>query len=79
MRAAVVIPCFNYGRYLAEAVESVVAQTLCADEIVIVDDGSTDDSRDVARRLVASHPEISMRLISTPHRGSAGATRNVGV
>ena len=79
MRAAVVIPCFNYGRYLAEAVESVVAQTLCADEIVIVDDGSTDDSRDVAQRLVASHPEISMRLISTPHSGSAGASRNVGV
>jgi len=55
MRAAVVIPCFNYGRYLAEAVESVVAQTLCADEIIIVDDGSTDDSREVAQRLVASH------------------------
>jgi hypothetical protein len=79
MRAAVVIPCFNYGRYLAEAVESVVAQTLCADEIIIVDDGSTDDSREVAQRLVASHSEASIRLISTRHSGSAGASRNVGV
>jgi hypothetical protein len=79
MRAAVVIPCFNYGRYLAEAVESVVAQTLCADEIIIVDDGSTDDSRDVAQRLLVSHPQVSIRLISTPHSGSAGASRNVGV
>jgi len=79
MRAAVVIPCFNYGRYLTEAVESVVAQSLRPDEIVIVDDGSTDDSRDVAQRLVAAHAESSIRLISTPHSGSAGASRNVGV
>jgi hypothetical protein len=79
MGAAVVIPCFNYGRYLAAAVESVIAQTLRPDEIIIVDDGSTDDSRDVAQRLIAAHAEISIRLISTPHGGSAGASRNVGV
>ena len=79
MGVAVVIPCFNYGRYLTEAVESVIAQTLRPDEVVIVDDGSTDESRDVAQRLIAAHAEIPIRLISRPHSGSAGATRNAGV
>jgi cellulose synthase/poly-beta-1,6-N-acetylglucosamine synthase-like glycosyltransferase len=79
MSTAVVIPCFNYGRYLAEAVESVVEQTLRPDEVVIVDDGSTDDTCAVAQRLIAAHADLPMRLISTEHSGSAGATRNVGV
>jgi hypothetical protein len=79
MRVAVVIPCFNYGRFLAEAVESVVAQSLHPGEIIIVDDGSTDETRDVAQRLIAAHGEISIRLITTPPSGSAGASRNVGV
>jgi len=50
MRAAVVIPCFNYGRYLAEAVESVVAQTSFGADgrLHTSTDGSTDDSREFA-------------------------------
>jgi len=39
---SVVIPCYNHGRYLPEAVESVAGQTFSAWEIVIVDDGSRD-------------------------------------
>jgi hypothetical protein len=79
MGAAVVIPCFNYGRFLAEAVESVLAQTLSPVEIVIVDDGSSDDSRAVARALIAAHAGFPIRLLARPHTGSAGATRNAGI
>src|ERR1700690_1616126 len=79
MGVAVVIPCFNYGRYLTEAVESVIAQTLRPDEIVIVDDGSTDDSRDVAQELISAHAAVPIRLMARPHSGSAGATRNAGI
>ena len=79
VRVSVVIPCFNYGRYLAEAVQSVLAQSLTAVEVIIVDDGSTDDSREVAQRLIGAHGEASIRLIAQDNCGSPGQTRNVGI
>ncbi len=79
VRVSVVIPCFNYGRHLAEAVESVLTQSERDVEVIIVDDGSTDDSRAVAQSLIEAHPEASIRLIAQAHCGSPGQTRNVGI
>src|SRR5207237_691167 len=45
---SVVVPCFDYGRYLEEAVESVLAQSFTDFEVIVVNDGSTDDSLEVA-------------------------------
>jgi glycosyltransferase involved in cell wall biosynthesis len=46
--ATVVIPCYNYARFLAGAIESVLAQRGCDVELIVVDDGSTDDTPEVA-------------------------------
>ena len=70
---SVVIPCYNHGRFLAEAVGSVLAQTRPADEIIVVDDGSTDDTPEVAARY---RPGVS--YLRQENRGLSAA-RNAGM
>lgn len=73
---SVIVPCFNQGRYLTEAVESLIAQTWPHWECIIVDDGSTDDTAAVAARLAARDGRV--RWVSQANRGLAGA-RNRGL
>lgn len=71
---AVVIPCHNYGAFLREAVESVLAQTHAPTEIVIVDDASTDDTQTVARSFAGR----GVRTIRGEWH-NVGAARNAGL
>jgi glycosyltransferase involved in cell wall biosynthesis len=71
---AVVVPCYNLGEFLAEAVDSVLAQTVADVEIVVVDDGS-DDER--TRRLLDTFARPRTRVIRTPNRGLPAA-KNAG-
>jgi Flp pilus assembly protein TadD len=75
---SVVIPCHNHARFLPEAVASVVAQTDSRWELLIVNDGSPDDTSAVARRLIAEHPERAIRLVEKANGGLADA-RNAGI
>ncbi len=68
----VVIPCYNQARFLGEAIESALRQTHPRREVVVVDDGSTDDPA----LVVARYPAV--RLIRQTNRGLAGA-RNRGL
>lgn len=68
---AVVVPAHNTGAFIADAISSVRAQTVPVADIVVVDDGSTDDTERRARALGA-------RVLQQPHRGAAAA-RNAGV
>jgi glycosyltransferase involved in cell wall biosynthesis len=70
-RVAVVIPTYNYARFLEAALTSVYAQTAAVAEIIVVDDGSDDDPAAV----LAGHPGV--RLLRQAHRG-LGAARNTG-
>jgi glycosyltransferase involved in cell wall biosynthesis len=76
MTISVVMPCYNGARWLAEAVASVAAQTRGDWEIVIVDDGSKDNSVEVARGLAAKDSRI--RAIQQANAGP-GPARNAGV
>jgi glycosyltransferase involved in cell wall biosynthesis len=70
---SVVIPTYNYARYLPEAIDSVLAQTYAPLEIIVVDDGSTDDTPQV----LATYGE-KIRIIRQDNQGVAAA-RNTGV
>lgn len=76
-RTSVVVPSYNHARYVGEAIASIVAQTRPPDEIVVVDDGSTDDS---AGRLDAIAREHAgrVRLVVRGNRGAA-ATLNEAI
>ena len=70
---SVVIPTFNRASTLARAIRSVLAQTRPADEVIVVDDGSTDDT---ATRVRADFPDA--QLIRQSNRG-VSAARNAGI
>jgi glycosyltransferase involved in cell wall biosynthesis len=73
LTVSVLMPVFNAGRYVAQAVESILAQTYTDFELSIVDDGSTDGSLAILQRYAARDPRIHLK--SRGNRGIA-ATRN---
>lgn len=75
---AIVVPCYGYARFLPDAIDSVAAQTYPDLHVVIVDDGSPDDTAAVAARLIAAHPGRRIELVRQPNLGLAAA-RNAGV
>jgi glycosyltransferase involved in cell wall biosynthesis len=70
-RVAVVIPTYNYARFLGAALASIDAQTVAPAEIIVVDDGSTDDPA----AALEGRPDV--RLLRQPHLGLSAA-RNTG-
>ena len=70
---SVVMPFVNLQRYLAEAIESVLAQTYPLWELILVDDGSTDGSGDIVRRYLGREPE-RVRCLGWPNGGNQGAS-----
>jgi len=59
-RVSVIIPCFNYGRFLTECVESVLQQTAVDVDVVIVNDASSDNSAEIAHELANRDSRISV-------------------
>jgi glycosyltransferase involved in cell wall biosynthesis len=68
---SVVIPCYNAARYLVESIESALAQTHLGVEVIVVDDGSGDETSTIAR----SYP---LTYIYQENRG-VSAARNTGI
>lgn len=72
---SVIIPVYNSEQYLAEALESVLAQSLTNIEIICVNDGSTDHSLEILNKYAQKDSRVV--VISTENHG-AGSARNVG-
>jgi glycosyltransferase involved in cell wall biosynthesis len=79
-KVSVVIPCYNYAQHLPDAVCSVIAQTCTDWELIIVNDGSEDDTVAVAERLIRefSYLPMPISLVDKPNGGVSDA-RNAGI
>ena len=74
---SVIVPCFNQGRYLVDALESVLAQSYPSWQCIVVNDGSTDETRRVALEYVARDPRF--RYLEQKNSGlSAARNRGLG-
>lgn len=74
-KASIVVPAYNAAKTLPETLRSLLAQTFDDFEIVIVDDGSSDETPEIALSF-CTHPNV--RVVRQPNRGLAGA-RNTGI
>jgi len=74
---SIVIPCYNQAQYLEEAVQSAVDQTYPNIEVIIVDDGSSDNTRKVADRLRQNNPNIVHLLLQ--ENSGVSTARNNGI
>ncbi|HET7543372.1 MAG TPA: glycosyltransferase [Polyangiaceae bacterium] len=75
-RLSVVSPMYNSGKYLALTIESILAQTMGSLELILSDDGSTDDSLKIADEYAAKDPRV--KVLRNQHHGIV-ATRNAGL
>jgi glycosyltransferase involved in cell wall biosynthesis len=73
-RVSVIIPTYNSARYLGETLESIFNQTFMDCEIIVVDDGSTDDTKDLLQPLKGK-----INYIYQANSGSPAKPRNVGI
>jgi glycosyltransferase involved in cell wall biosynthesis len=73
---SIVVPCYNHAQFLAEAVKSVIDQSHENWECIIVDDGSTDNTGEVSRRLVETDPRVRYYK---KNNGGLSSARNYGV
>lgn len=72
----VVIPCHNRAHVIADAVASVLAQSVPPERVILVDDGSTDGGADAVHRLADANPRV--RAMALPRNSGASAARNAG-
>ncbi|MEM9453161.1 MAG: glycosyltransferase [Myxococcota bacterium] len=71
-KVSIYMPAYNAGPYIQEAIESALAQDFVDLEVCVVDDGSTDDTRQILESTYAEHPQV--RWKSQPHQGIAAAS-----
>ncbi|MCB9781674.1 MAG: glycosyltransferase [Candidatus Omnitrophica bacterium] len=77
LKASVIIPMYNAASDIPNLLEALAAQTVIPEEVILVDDGSTDGSVDTAEEWRGNHPEYPIRILKQENRGPAKA-RNYG-
>lgn len=74
----VVIPAYNAGAYIEQALQSVAKQDISIENIIIVNDGSKDNTKDIVEKFIASNSHQKITLINQENAGLSAA-RNIGI
>lgn len=75
---SVIVPCYNGEKYLTSCLQSILSQTIQNMEIIFVNDGSTDQSRMIAERLL-ENKRFPYQIIDTNGPVGIGEARNIGL
>ena len=75
---SVIVPIYNVAPYLERCIESILHQTYRDLEIILVNDGSTDDSLEIIEDYKKIHQIDNIKIISIENQGQ-GVARNVGI
>ncbi|MEJ0001288.1 MAG: glycosyltransferase family A protein [Verrucomicrobiota bacterium] len=73
---SIVIPCFNQGRFVKRTIASILRNSYRPVEIIVVDDGSKDDSAAVVQAMQGRFPEVNLQL---KENGGVSSARNYGI
>ena len=76
-RVSVILPCFNTARYLKKAIDSILNQTFVDFELIIINDGSTDDSKEVIEEVLES--DFRVRVIENEKNLGISESMNIGL
>ena len=74
---SVIIPCYNGEKFIAEAIESVLSQTYKNWELLIINDGSTDNSKNIIENYITSNKKI--KLFDSEYNNGVAKTKNTGI
>jgi glycosyltransferase involved in cell wall biosynthesis len=75
---SVVIPTYNSGKYIAETLKNVFSQTYDDYELIVSDDGSSDNTVEIVKDIFREFPDKNTKLMGNKHQGP-GAARNRGI
>ena len=77
IKISIIIPVYNAEKYLKKCIDSVINQNVESKEIILVNDGSIDNSQEIIDEYVAKYPDM-IKAIKQENAGQAVA-RNVGI
>jgi glycosyltransferase involved in cell wall biosynthesis len=78
IKISVVMPAYQSALFIHNTLRSIVEQTVFPSQVLIIDDGSTDNTCSIIEEFSKIHPELNIELIRSSHKGP-GAARNIGV
>lgn len=74
-RVSVIIPSYNHGHFIGEAINSVIKQSFKDWEIIVIDNNSSDSTQDV----LSEYGDIDLRILNIENKGIIAASRNLGI